>query len=579
MDSLQKISNDLVNSITEKEKKKSIPYDTYAKVIRIDGGTAWVHIPGGVDETPVALTVNAKVGDSVLVRVSGGNAWIVGNSSAPPTDDTKAVEAKGVADVAQVKAASAQETAESAEEIAKDASRAVKSTSQYFWHTETDTGAGAGAHITEVPQEDFLDDPANGGGNLLARSNGIAVRDGLAELAVFGAKGMEVYGQYGSVAFIGLSDTQALAYIPTDTGIPAVGVTAEIDFGEAIDWALGEVKVEVVAYIDPLTVYKKSVSFTAYGRKTIAINRIACSWNVQLVNGSNGAEVYITTTQLGMSLTAMSYIRAYHWGTANAPIFYTGTPAEAGGAYSATLGLLCSAEGYGAHATNMGTKATSDFQTALGKYNIEDANDEYAVIVGNGSSNSNRSNALTVDWSGNVETDGDITDGSGNVLDDKLDVSGVLNIFYPVGSYYETSDTSFDPNTAWGGTWVLETEGQVHVSAGTGYPVAGAPTDTSDGGSADAIVPYHRHSVSAVTDAITGGAHTHDINYRTVYGGSSNYTALYKGGTSTSTDAAQSATHKHNLPAHNTNYAGSSGNATGANMPPYIAVNRWHRTA
>lgn len=180
MDSLQTISNDLVNSITEKEKKKSIPYDTYAKVIRIDGGTAWVHIPGGVDETPVALTVNAKVGDSVLVRVSGGNAWIVGNSSAPPTDDTKAVEAKGVADVAQVKA-------ESAEEIAKDASRAVKSTGQYFWHTETDTGAGAGVHITEVPQEDFLNDPANGGGNLLAQSGGIAIRDGLTELASFGS--------------------------------------------------------------------------------------------------------------------------------------------------------------------------------------------------------------------------------------------------------------------------------------------------------------------------------------------------------------------------------------------------------
>lgn len=179
MDSLQKISNDLVESINEKEKKKSIPYDTYAKVIRIDGGTAWVHIPGGVDETPVALTVNAKVGDSVLVRVSGGNAWIVGNSSAPPTDDTKAVEAKGVADVAQVKA-------ESAEEIAKDANRAVKSTNQYFWHTETDTGAGAGAHITEVPQEDFLDDPANGGGNTLITSDGMTVRDGLTELASFG---------------------------------------------------------------------------------------------------------------------------------------------------------------------------------------------------------------------------------------------------------------------------------------------------------------------------------------------------------------------------------------------------------
>lgn len=179
---------------------------------------------------------------------------------------------------------------------------------------------------------------------------------------------------------------------------------------------------------------------------------------------------------------------------------------------------------------------------------------------------------MTNNGTGVVST-GDITDGSGNVLKDKLDVSGVLNIFYPIGSYYETSDTTFNPNTAWGGTWVLETAGQFHVSAGTGY------TAGSTGGSADAIVPYHRHSVAKVTDAITGGAHAHDIANRSVYSGSSNYTALFKGGTGTSTNAALSETHTHDLPAHNTGYAGTSGNTTGANMPPYIAVNRWHRTA
>lgn len=63
-------------------------------------------------------------------------------------------------------------------------------TNQYFWHTES--GTDTGAHITEVPQEEW-DDP-NGqyyhsGGNLLARSNGIAVRDGLTELATFGVNG------------------------------------------------------------------------------------------------------------------------------------------------------------------------------------------------------------------------------------------------------------------------------------------------------------------------------------------------------------------------------------------------------
>lgn len=74
------------------------------------------------------------------------------------------------------------------------------------------------------------------------------------------------------------------------------------------------------------------------------------------------------------------------------------------------------AEGYqteakkaASHAQNTGTIADSESQTVLGKYNTVDSNNTYAVIVGNGSSNSNRSNALTVDWSGNVATSGKVT--------------------------------------------------------------------------------------------------------------------------------------------------------------------------
>ena len=43
-------------------------------------------------------------------------------------------------------------------------------------------------------------------------------------------------------------------------------------------------------------------------------------------------------------------------------------------------------------------------------------------------------------------------------------ISDLINIFYPVGTYYETSDTSFDPNASWGGTWVLDTDGTVLAS-------------------------------------------------------------------------------------------------------------------
>ena len=154
----------------------------------------------------------------------------------------------------------------------------------------------------------------------------------------------------------------------------------------------------------------------------------------------------------------------------------------------------------------------------------------------------------------------------------------VLDLFYPIGSYYETSDTSFDPNTAWGGTWELEESGRVHVSAGTGYAIG------SKGGSKDAIIPYHNHSVSASSGAITGGSHAHDIYYRTktnIGSGSAGWWVL---GSATTHSGSNSNTiisksHSHDLPAHNTNYAGSSGNTTNANMQPYIVVNRWHRTA
>lgn len=38
-----------------------------------------------------------------------------------------------------------------------------------------------------------------------------------------------------------------------------------------------------------------------------------------------------------------------------------------------------------------------------------------------------------------------------------ISAEGSPLIYYPVGSYYETSDTSFDPNVTWGGTWISET--------------------------------------------------------------------------------------------------------------------------
>ena len=90
--------NTLIQSIQAAGKPKTQAYDSTAVVKRVENGVAWVHIPGGVDETPVKLTIAAHAGDKVQVRVGGGTAWLTGNGTRPPTDDFLAALAKDTAD-------------------------------------------------------------------------------------------------------------------------------------------------------------------------------------------------------------------------------------------------------------------------------------------------------------------------------------------------------------------------------------------------------------------------------------------------------------------------------------------------
>lgn len=46
----------------------------------------------------------------------------------------------------------------------------------------------------------------------------------------------------------------------------------------------------------------------------------------------------------------------------------------------------------------------------------------------------------------------------------KASISALLDLFYPVGSYYVTSDANFNPNESWGGTWNLDNDGTALVS-------------------------------------------------------------------------------------------------------------------
>ena len=92
-----------------------------------------------------------------------------------------------------------------------------------------------------------------------------------------------------------------------------------------------------------------------------------------------------------------------------------GVNSHAEGSYTTASGSSSHAEGRDttvsgdrSHAEGDHTIASSDRQHVEGKYNVEDTNNQYAHIIGNGTSDSNRSNAYTVDWDGNVECAGTV---------------------------------------------------------------------------------------------------------------------------------------------------------------------------
>lgn len=99
--------------------------------------------------------------------------------------------------------------------------------------------------------------------------------------------------------------------------------------------------------------------------------------------------------------------------------FTEGFMSQATGEQSHAEGSATVASGYSSHAEGSATRANHASQHVQGEYNIADdstaaanARGNYAHIVGNGTSDSARSNAHTLDWSGNAWFAGDVYVGS-----------------------------------------------------------------------------------------------------------------------------------------------------------------------
>ena len=408
------------------KKDRSIGTDYTGTVTKVEGDVAYVRISGAdINDTPVRMSVAAKKGDTVRVRVNKGKAWITGNDTAPPTDDAYAKESKIILSNEIEKT---NVTLKRVDDVATEAHKIAGNTDQYFWHVTS--GEDTGAHLTEIPQEEFLADPDNGGGNLLARTNGIAIRDGLTELAQFGTRvvlgqesgshaeispsGMSIYNDTPSLCLdVGASEATVEVPVVTADGLTYAvksssgankDLTRDATMNEIPSDSQGSVLNSLtfqyrVIYINSSYKYKK----TSWSHKErVSIVNGTASHSASFVGGDNVRRTVTITFDKGTKHLTATVNDAYELfvtcvqyeflTTANAPTFMYGSLAPDGsiGGFSAAMGANLNAAG--------------DYQLVSGKWNANDTNNVFEI--GNGTSDSARSNAFSVDKDGVVKAAG-----------------------------------------------------------------------------------------------------------------------------------------------------------------------------
>lgn len=116
----------------------------------------------------------------------------------------------------------------------------------------------------------------------------------------------------------------------------------------------------------------------------------------------------------------------------------------ASGISSHAEGRYNAASGDGAHVEGLRNTASGEYQHVQGKYNIEDTENKYAHIVGNGSSG-NKSNAHTLDWNGNAWFAGEIKIGGYGQEDSRVKTLATTE---DVDSVKEYTNTQIDNKVA-----------------------------------------------------------------------------------------------------------------------------------
>lgn len=185
--------NDFIKEIASAMKEsKTKPYDTVAKVLRVDERIAYVHIDGGADETPAQMAINCKTGDTVKIRVSGGKAWLTGNITAPPTDDSVAIKANKTATKVKKSYENFKDVTEENFSSQEDKiSEAAKVATNFMKYIE-----GLGLVVGDMRGNEL-------GQNALLDANGMCVRNNNSEIVRFGITDIKVVNEDGDPVYSG----------------------------------------------------------------------------------------------------------------------------------------------------------------------------------------------------------------------------------------------------------------------------------------------------------------------------------------------------------------------------------------
>ena len=335
------------------------------------------------------------------------------------------------------------------ETASNEAAAVAAAINQHFWSRATDPdqdGAGTGAFVTDDERDDFLEAAADGfpdwgdgtqgtkpWHNLLMNSLGILLRTALNNLvsitrsaiaffdgtgnqaanvvASFGSGGAQIGKTGESHIIIGSNSIKMSESTSNLFTIEFDGLVNIINSGgdtSAKPYSNNDIN-NIAAMLNTGYTVNDSTVFDPEGNRTLytitrnavknRFGKLICSPNLYIYYDDTSG-IFEPSTLMSPQVDHDSIPTLIAMGETSVKATGENLEIYASGIASGDNSI---ASGQYSHAQNIGTIAASRAQTALGRFNIGDTNGTYALMVGNGTDDSNRSNALTVDWDGKVK--------------------------------------------------------------------------------------------------------------------------------------------------------------------------------